>query len=450
MVIENERIPETYHFVSNELDRSDFEDNEISKIKNYQYAVSQSMRTIKIPDYIVTIGERAFFACRRLTSITLPENLKVIGDRCFSDCISLEFIKIPNMVEQIGNGAFDNCRNLKYVELPKKLEKITFELFHRCQGLRYIEIPENVKEIQWGAFRGCKNLIGISIPQVITYIPAFCFKRCRSLQYFKYSVWDKINEDYINIGPYAFERCMRLVEVDLSDSSVYSIGRGCFKNCSRLRRIILSKKTRLINTEAFMDCYHLQYVGYKNTGFHEIDHQRLFGIDLPYVTEIDDKAFGDCREIEYIKLYETQRLRNDVFYRINLKYISLPGDIHLPNAHMIFDQNNKVEKVMIHSNIFAITYNIAFGILWWLVWHNPKLANQPCTIDELYPLEVLVGVLGFNNHPYRQYIHKGDPLSEEYALINMVFYVLINAPGTLEFLLHRNLFENINTFIITL
>ena len=133
-----------------------------------------------------------------------------------------------------------------------------------------------------------------------------------------------------------------------------------------------------------------------------------------------------------------------------MDYISLPGIIHIPKGRKIFDQNHEVKEVMICSNISSFNYNIAYGILLGLVLDNPKLANQACTIEGLYPLEVLIGVLCFNNHPYRHYAHEGDPLSKEVDLVNIVYKLLTMAPSTLDHLLKRKMFTEIHNRIITL
>ena len=56
---------------------------------------------------------------------------------------------------------------------------------------------------------------------------------------------------------------------------------------------------------------------------------------------------------------------------------------------------------MICSNIHDISYAIAFGIIFQLVFQNQSLADQPCTTEGLYPLEVLYEVLSVDKHSYK-------------------------------------------------
>ena len=100
-------------------------------------------------------------------------------------------------------------------------------------------MPKNVKEIHWDAFFKCESLIGISLPDSVTKIPLRCFSGCKRLQYFDFTVRDEIDDPYITIGNWAFYGCISLLKVDLSHSSVYSIGQGCFANCMKLETVIL-------------------------------------------------------------------------------------------------------------------------------------------------------------------------------------------------------------------
>ena len=56
---------------------------------------------------------------------------------------------------------------------------------------------------------------------------------------------------------------------------------------------------------------------------------------------------------------------------------------------------------MICSDIHDINYAIAFGIIFQLVFQNQSLADQPCTTEGLYPLEVLYEVLSVDKHSYK-------------------------------------------------
>ena len=58
--------------------------------------------TYNSTEYSVTsIGERAFYECKSLTSITIPNSVTSIGKSAFIRCSSLPSITIPNSVTTI-------------------------------------------------------------------------------------------------------------------------------------------------------------------------------------------------------------------------------------------------------------------------------------------------------------------------------------------------------------
>ncbi len=55
---------------------------------------------------VTSIGDRAFYSCRGLTSVTIPNSVTSIGESAFYYCIGLTSVTIPNSVTSIGNAAF--------------------------------------------------------------------------------------------------------------------------------------------------------------------------------------------------------------------------------------------------------------------------------------------------------------------------------------------------------
>jgi hypothetical protein len=72
-----------------------------------------SLKSVIVPDSVVSIGFFAFFNCYNLNSVTLNPCLREIGNGAFEICHSLSTIKIPENVVSIGAGAFFGCNELK-------------------------------------------------------------------------------------------------------------------------------------------------------------------------------------------------------------------------------------------------------------------------------------------------------------------------------------------------
>ena len=68
------------------------------------------------------------------------------------DCINLKTVSIPDTVISIGRGAFGDCTNLEEVQLPKGLTEIKDTFFYGCKSLTKITIPEGVQSVGYNAF----------------------------------------------------------------------------------------------------------------------------------------------------------------------------------------------------------------------------------------------------------------------------------------------------------
>lgn len=55
---------------------------------------------------VTAIGSRAFANCSYVKSVTVPEGIVSIGDKAFSFCTSLSRIRLPETLESIGDDAF--------------------------------------------------------------------------------------------------------------------------------------------------------------------------------------------------------------------------------------------------------------------------------------------------------------------------------------------------------
>lgn len=61
---------------------------------------------LDLPD-VTSIGERAFYDCKNLTSLVLPDTLRTIGSEAFYGCDQLQLTDLPDSVTQLGLYAFN-------------------------------------------------------------------------------------------------------------------------------------------------------------------------------------------------------------------------------------------------------------------------------------------------------------------------------------------------------
>ena len=162
--------------------------------------------SIKIPNTVKTIGEKAFDGCSSLTNVEMPNSMESMGYFVFRGCSSLISIKIPDGVTSIGESAFDGCSSLTSIEIPDSVIDIVGGAFCYCSSLTSIELPEGITNVGW-LFRGCSSLTSIEIPDSVT-----------------------------DIGEFAFDGCSDLTSVVIPEG-VTSITYGAFNGCSSLTSV---------------------------------------------------------------------------------------------------------------------------------------------------------------------------------------------------------------------
>ena len=280
---------------------------EVIGIGNYAFWYNDSspndfINNIVIPNTVTSIGNKAFYRCRKITSIDLT-NVEYIGAFSFFDCSSLESIThfdklisigqfsfqgcvalstviLPNTVKSVGYGAFQNCEKLtnvvlsenmtsvesysfygcgfKSIAIPVSVESINSFAFSQCQFLESIIIPDNVQTIATGTFSGCRLLRNVSLPNSIDKISESLFYGCASLSSIV------IPNLVTSIEQSAFQNCISLSSIHLPNS-LLSIGKISFSGCSNLSQITIPANVTSIRNYAFGGCDKLTFVNSEMT-----------------------------------------------------------------------------------------------------------------------------------------------------------------------------------------
>lgn len=138
---------------------------------------------------VTSIGDYAFYDCRKVTSITIPNSVTDIGYQAFYGCAGLTdlriedgdsvlifsdfvFVDAPLSSVYIGRN-FDcsyntsdypfNKSSIQSVTLSDFVTSISNNAFRYCSGLTSITIPNSVTSIGDYAFYGCNNLHSVII-----------------------------------------------------------------------------------------------------------------------------------------------------------------------------------------------------------------------------------------------------------------------------------------------
>jgi len=253
---------------------------------------------IVLPETLLTVGNRAFYGCEKLTSLTIPNNVKTIGKDAFlieknnassfvpwvysrntdfvivGDGILIAYIGnapkdlvIPNNVKHISRFYF-NGPAIESVTLPEKLRSIGDSAFEDFTHIESISLPESVTSISHRAFYNCKSLTEISLPASCKTLGNEAFACCPKIK--------KANLGKVeSIGDKAFAYCLRLSSVTLPDKGLTTIGNEAFTDCSQLKNISIPD---CVTTLGFRALYATAWMNdQKNKTFIVTDNGMLVG-----------------------------------------------------------------------------------------------------------------------------------------------------------------------------
>lgn len=271
-------------------------------------SLNNSLTKTTIPNYIKTIGERAFDGQSKLTSVTIPNSVTTIEGGAFSYTSALTNIEIPNSITSIGEDAFGGS-GLINLTIPGSLIDIGIKAFSSCGALQSVNISEGVKNIGACAFSDCSGLTTVIIPNSVTAIADDGFKNSGSYSlkgattfYVKSGsfaeTWAKkaqvnYNTDFTldnNGGVLNGAQTALLTYVGNKEkyevpSSVNIVDDMAFAFHSELKSVIIPQSVTSIGTYTFAMC------------------QSLTDIVLPEgITSIGEGAFYNCTSLKHVTI----------------------------------------------------------------------------------------------------------------------------------------------------
>lgn len=284
------------------------------------YLNNKRVTSLDIPEGVTKICDYAL-SCDSIKSVKLPESLQSIGEGAFKGNGQLSSVSIPKNVTSIGVDAFRNCNNLTEITLPfvgtspsenKTVNSVFGSIFGYSETKRtetteqiyadgasaFYYIPStlqkvtltNAEQIPYGAFSNCVGLTEITIPENTASIGDNSFKGCNGLTAVNYNAIDCKNENSGSV----FSACPSLKTVNLG-KNVNAIPRAMFMSCKGLETLKFDNVTS-IGTVAFAEC----------TG--------LTNISLPKtVMEIEQAAFRNCSNLTTVRYSGNEKEWEDIF-----------------------------------------------------------------------------------------------------------------------------------------
>lgn len=170
----------------------------ITAIEQPEFVTKDAVRSVTIPDEIVTLRERAFYNLKSLEKVTLGAGITELPTDCFRGCSTLTNVNLDNILTyndgclaytalksiQVNNnatftsGAFYNNDSLISAVLPDNMSVINTGMFAACTNLTSFEIPSTVTKLEEFAFGGCKSL-EITVPDTVTTFETHCLNNVK-------------------------------------------------------------------------------------------------------------------------------------------------------------------------------------------------------------------------------------------------------------------------------
>ncbi len=221
--------------------------------------------SLVLTEGVTSIGDFAFFGCRRLESVSFPETLNFIGTRAFFFCSHLRSIELPDSVTALGSNPFAHCTALEYIAVSSgnPVFTVTNGALLSLSDARMIwypngsvntefVIPDGIRIIDDYAFSFCRSLHSVELPDTLVSIGARAFDGCASLETVI------LPTGLEEIGNQAFSNCSGLSALTIPEG-VTALGQYTFARCSKLSSVVISDSVTAIDATAFYCCFSLQF-----------------------------------------------------------------------------------------------------------------------------------------------------------------------------------------------
>lgn len=211
----------------------------------------KSLKSVIIPEGVVSLGNYIFFGCSALANVILPSTLRTISNSSFVSCIFVS-IEIPDGVQVIGTYAFQNVTRLTSIALPLSLTSIGEDCFLNC-GITFIDIPQNVSSIGNYTFAtGRLTSVTSQSPNFVVSngnLYSSDMKRIVVKPQMTGDVAFTIPDGVTDIsGAFYYDNT---VESVIFNADMTTVGAGAFSRAKKLRSISIPSRINTIEANAF-------------------------------------------------------------------------------------------------------------------------------------------------------------------------------------------------------
>ena len=269
---------------------------------------------------VKSICNRAFYKCTTLKSIKIPSSIISIGDNAFEGCdgitkvnylgtvdkwVSIDFKSFESNPTYYAKDLYINDKLLTDVKIISA-DSIKQYAFYNCQSIKSVEINSDVASIGYYAFLGCSGITKVNYLGTID----------------KWAVID-FSSAFSNPTLYAKDLYINSkLLTDVKIISADSIKQYAFYNCQSIKSVEINSDVASIGYYAFLGCSGITKVNYLGTidkwaviDFSSassnptlyakdlyINSKLLTEVRLTSANSISRNAFYDCQSIKSVEI----------------------------------------------------------------------------------------------------------------------------------------------------
>lgn len=179
------------------------------------------------------------FSGTNITNVICGPNLELLGQSVFKNCTSLQTVTGLSNLTSMANECFSGCTSLTSVDLNTNIA-FGSSLFSNCSNLETIGTWVNdTVSVGKATFNGCENLV---FPDTLIVN----FEKYTTVQN-GVTVLNK-SENYRT-----FRNCKKLKKVILQETEI-QLGKESFGGCTSLTEIVNTDKIKWIGIDCFNNC----------------------------------------------------------------------------------------------------------------------------------------------------------------------------------------------------
>ncbi|MDR2516584.1 MAG: leucine-rich repeat domain-containing protein [Spirochaetaceae bacterium] len=280
---------------------------------------SPVLKTVTLPDSLVSIGSEAFAACPVLETVSFPAVTENVYYRAFqnSPLVSFEvrgsgplaspaYPAIPAGKLLVRNGVtlvLVSPSLAGNITVPAHIAALGEGAFYGHTGITGVTLPDGITAIGRHTFSGCENLAAVTVPPSVTVIGQQAFQGCAALASFTFPPSVEVGDlafygsgliavtvpPAARLGEQVFKACSRLVNAGIQTQN---FGEHLFAD-SAVEHVTLPANLAALPGGTFYNCDDLLTVNSTTPGT----------VNLPAtLVSLGGSAFTGCRQITAVDM----------------------------------------------------------------------------------------------------------------------------------------------------